>query len=66
MKFAIAIVAVFAALTSATAVFPNRAPRGTHCSNYCGGETTTCCEVDGCCYPCYEGSDADCTPEVTE
>jgi hypothetical protein len=23
-----------------------------------------CCEVDGCCYECSEGSDADCAPEV--
>ncbi|EUC26782.1 hypothetical protein COCCADRAFT_10435 [Bipolaris zeicola 26-R-13] len=63
MKFSIALLAIFAALGAAGPTFLNLATRD-ECPNGCG--ETPCCSIDRCCYPCREGSDADCSPVVTE
>ncbi|KAI1876760.1 hypothetical protein JX265_003333 [Neoarthrinium moseri] len=60
MQFSVAVLALFGTLAVANPFYPNLSLRSCSC------EETPCCEVEGCCYPCREGSDADCAPEVTE
>ncbi|KIM95538.1 hypothetical protein OIDMADRAFT_59335 [Oidiodendron maius Zn] len=68
MQFSIVMLAVFGTLAVANpfSIYPNLAKRDA-CGAGCGAQPNdACCSVQGCCYPCKEGSDADCAPEVTE
>ncbi|KAF7896575.1 hypothetical protein EAF00_006589 [Botryotinia globosa] len=66
----IAATALFATIAVAGPSYPNLLDtREPHCSNgeTCEGvNSDTCCYNDGCCYVCSEGSDSECSPEITE
>lgn len=67
MKFFLPIIATFVAMAAAgQPLWPNMVARGAEgCGAGCGAQPQDpCCQVQGCCYPCKEGSDADCAPEV--
>ncbi|RDW68644.1 hypothetical protein BP5796_09301 [Coleophoma crateriformis] len=57
---------IFATAAVAGPSHPNLVPRDGTCSNGQGCLGATCCYSGGCCYACSEGSDAECSPEITE
>ncbi|KAF7917050.1 uncharacterized protein EAE97_012070 [Botrytis byssoidea] len=66
----VAAAAFFATLAVAGPSYPNLLDtREPQCSNgqVCEGVSSdTCCYNGDCCYNCSEGSDSECSPEITE